>query len=155
MNFEQPELFQHGPEEAAPLCSPANDPYTAIEAAQDEQIAAHVRRGTARCCLVLLAHPDGLTDDEAVESYREAYREEWLARGIVGAVRSVLRNWCLLKPNDDSRNRLHKNLNLIHRTGAVRVNSQSGRQNVVFNFIVPPTPEQEAEWLRLAYEEEE
>lgn len=139
-----------GPEQAEALCSPTNDPATAIEAATDEAVQLYVRRGTARLLLMLLEYPDGLTDDEAIDSYRSRYEEEWRSRGTIGFVRSVLRNWCLLKPNDDTRNHLHKNLELIHRTGQVRVNRYSARKNVVFNFIQPPTTLQIRDWERIA-----
>lgn len=153
-SFDDLPLYQFGPAEAEPLSSPRNDPATAIAAAQDEQVQAHAKRGTARCLLVLLGRPDGLTDDEAVEGYSQAYPDEARARGVIGFVRSVLRNWCLLKPNDDTRNHLQKNLSLIHRTGEERVNPYSGRRNVVFNFIQPPNDTQREEWRRLANEEE-
>ena len=144
-------LFQLGPQEAEPLNSPANDPPTALEAGQDPGVRAVVRRGTARCLLVLLeTQPPGLTDNEAVDAYRRAYPEEIEARGTIGFVRSVLRNWCTLKPNDDTRNHLQRNLNLIQRTGAVRTDPYSNRPNVVFDFILPPTTWQIAEWTRLA-----
>jgi hypothetical protein len=153
-HFDNLPLFQSGPAWAVPLSSPANDPATAIAASQDENVREHVRRGTARCLLTLTQFPEGLTDDEAVDSYRLLYPDEYRARGIVGFVRSVLRNWCLLKPNDDTRNRLQRNLNLIHRTADERVNLYSGKKNVVFNFIQRPTDSQLAEWGRLANEEE-
>jgi len=153
-SFDYFPLFQRGPAEAEPLCSPANDPATALAAAEDERVQAYVRRGTARCLIVLLGHPLGLTDDEAVDGYAAAYPDEARARGTIGLVKSALRNWCLLKPNDDTRNRLQKNLNLIHRTGEERVNPYSGRRNVVFNFIEPPTDSQRAEWAVLANEDD-
>lgn len=149
-SFDELPLYQHGPAEAEPLSSPCNDPSTAVAASQDELVQAHVRRGTARCLLILLDHPHGLTDDEAVDSYFAAYPEEARARGTIGLVRSALRNWCLLKPNDDTRNRLQKNLNLICRTGDERANRYSGRRNVVFNFIDRPNDAQREEWRRLA-----
>lgn len=153
-HFDNLPLFQPGPALAVPLSSPSNDPATALAAAQDEKVREHVRRGTARCLLMLTQFPEGLTDDEAVGSYQLLYPDEYRVRGIVGFVRSVLRNWCLLKPNDDTRNRLRKNLNLIHRTADEHVNLYSGRKNVAFNFIQHPTDSQLEEWGRLANEEE-
>lgn len=151
-SFDALPLFQqeNSPAQAEPLHSPANDPWTAAAAASDETVRRSVRKGTARCLLTLMDYPEGLTDNEAVDAYGRKYPDELAARGMVGFVRSVIRNWCLLKPNDDTRNHLEKNLCLIHRTGVTRPDRHSLRPNVAFHFIHTPTALQLAEWEQLA-----
>lgn len=138
--------------EVQPPCSPANDPPSALEAAASPEAQRALVKGVARCCVILLGNPDGLSDYEIVECYHRAYPEEVEARGIIGFVRMVTRNWCLLKPNDDTRNHKHENLAVIQRTDQYRINPHSNRRNVVFQFINPPTAQQRQEWGHLAEE---
>ena len=146
--FEECPLFQSPASLAPPSC--ISDPLSAKVAARSEGAKTEVVQSTARCLITLLYREEGLTDFEIVEAYRLNYPESVQAKGLTGFVRMVTRSWCLLKPNDDLRNKKHENLNLIQRTAATRINPHSGRPNVVFNFIHPPTPAQIAEWASLA-----
>lgn len=131
-----------------------NDPSTAKKAANSPAAKNAVVRGTARCLLLLAAHPEGLTDNEAIEGYLKRYPQEVAARGIVGCVRSVMRNWCMLKPNEDERNKRKENLDLIQPAPRTRVNPYTGLQNVVFEFKQMPTLHQIGEWQHVSLAEE-
>ena len=139
--------------EIQPPCSPANDPPSALEAAASPEAQRALVKGTARCCMILLTHQEGLTNNEIVDQYHRAYPEEIDQRGVTGFVHVVTRNWCMLKPNEDTRNHQHKNLALIQRTEQYRINPHSNRRNVVFQFINPPTEAQRQQWAQLAEEE--
>lgn len=151
-DFESLPLFE--PRSPAELKPPSfvGDPETAKMAARSAAARRSVVGGTARCLLLLVKAVDGLTDNEAIDNYFRAYPEEVESRGAVGTFRAAIRNWAMLKPNDDPRNHKKVNLNLIQQTGVTRINPWTYRPNIVFGFIIPPTPEQVAEWTRLAYD---
>ena len=142
-------LFDVSVADLRPL-SFGEDPPSAKQAARSPEARKAIVQGTACCLMLLSEHPMGLTDNEVIDAYAEAYPRSLAAKGRAGFVRMVIRNWCLCKPNGDTRQWKENNLNLIHQTEVVRINRYTGKPNVVFQFIEPPTEQQFTEWRRLA-----
>jgi hypothetical protein len=148
--FEEGEVAVWDSIEKLEPSSCESDPPTAKEAARSPEAKVSLNKGIGRCFVTLHESNEarryapnlGLTDHEHVVEYASKFPEQADYKGFDGLTRMVMRNWCWLKPDMPREERLLQNLGIIGRTKFTRKNSRTGKDNIVFNFIQPPSIDQ-------------